>query len=989
MNEFKVKNGLIVDGDSTLRGGIYDISGSTGISGQFLSSTPNGVLWVSGNSATPSSYDYIDFNTGYTATAKTGRVYFDTTEDSLTFFPTTPNMDVALNIGQESLIRVFNNSGSQINNGSVVHISGSSLGLPTIVLSNAAFDDRAEVAGVATHNIPNNTIGYITNFGIVRDVNTSGFNVGDELYLSDTINGGFTNNVIDINFSSRVCSVGWVVTSGVTNGKILVSITNENKVQSLTNKQVNILLGNTVSTGVFEFTGLTKTSNTTFQIAPVRGWFVDNTTNPVIPYVLQVNYSGSTTGQTTPYLTTNDATYVLLTSASTITLQPTFPTPQERRLNIFLGKVIHPSRTSILNINNTVDFDVSPMSALRDLWTPIKLINDGIIVSPNGANLNINTSAGGLWGNGIGWTTNQLNPNQVSIAAKSPASFFYRTQTGGTSSSVTLIDPTKYDVGGAITSIGNANSDESTNQRVYLYPTGVINILYGQTKYTNLSAAVAGIQTETFVTYPNAQTTGVLIGIISVRNDIVADGQPLTNSNYAVFTSVSKFGELLGGTGGLSTTTLQQAYDNSVQPEITTNSILGAVTFKRGSASDSDNVLEIENGSGITNISLNASGRTTTKSLTISNLDSNIIDNRFLVVNNSGDTSYRSDIVLQSEFNSYTSNTQTEINLSNVYNTVLSPTLSMPTSVGGISLGTTVSQLSGLTFTSLFDDLLFPTVLPTYTIPTITTGGISNSTVEVGSTITPAITLSSIKNDGGNFTQLRILRNSSPIFTNTGLTVSWLSPVPDQFGFANPNTPNSGFTINPSPYNESYVIPDVGGGTTSTTSYRGDGDYNQGLVKKNNKNVNDIRGFLLRSTSAPQSGGTVSNGTQIDSSTITYTGIYPYFYGISATLPTPTTISHAISGGTATKVLSSAAGTLSIPYNTTGNYIWVAYFNNYTTKTKWYVNAVDNGNLDGSFLTSAVTQNVDSPNGFWSNITYKLHWSVNATSQSTLEYRNS
>ena len=399
-NEFRVKNGLIVDGDSTLNGKIYDVSGSTGSSGQILSSSPNGVLWISGGTSltlTP-NFDYIDFTTGYTTTAKTARVYYDSNEQALSYFPNTPSMDVTVNIGQESLIRVYNNTGVQINNGSVVHISGSSLGLPTIVLSNAAFDDRAEVAGFATHDIPNNTIGFITNFGIVRDVNTSAFNVGDELYLSDTISGGFTNNVIGINFSSRVCSVGWVVTSGVTNGKILVSITNENKVQSLTNKQVNILLGNTISTGVFEYTGLTKTSNTTFQIAPVRGWFVDNTTNPVIPYVLQVNYSGSTTGQTTPYLTTADSTFVLMTSAGTISYQTSFPSPQQRRQNIFLGKVVHPSRTSILNVNNTVDFDVSPMSALRDLWTPIRGVNQGIIVSPNGANLNINTSAGTLWG---------------------------------------------------------------------------------------------------------------------------------------------------------------------------------------------------------------------------------------------------------------------------------------------------------------------------------------------------------------------------------------------------------------------------------------------------------------------------------------------------------------------------------------------------------------------------------------------------------------
>jgi hypothetical protein len=587
-----------------VKNNIYDSFGTTGTTGYLLSTTPTGVKWVSGatsTSLTP-NFDYIDFTTGYTATAKTGRVYYDSNEQALSYFPNTPSMDVTVNIGQESLIRVYNNTGVQINNGSVVHISGSSLGIPTIVLSNAAFDSVAEVAGVATHDIPNNTIGFITNFGVVRDVNTSAFNVGDELYLSDTISGGFTNNVIGINFSSRVCSVGWVITSGTTNGKILVSITNENKVQSLTNKQVNILLGNTISTGVFEFTGLTKTSNTTFQIAPVRGWFVDNTSNPIIPYVLQVNYSGSTTGQTTPYLTTADSTFVLMTSAGTISYQTSFPSPQQRRQNIFLGKVVHPSRTSILNVNNTVDFDVSPMSALRDLWTPIRGVNQGIIVSPNGANLNINTSAGTLWGNGIGWTTNQLNPNSVSIPGKSPATFAYRTQTGGTTGEVSLIDVANYDVGGVVTPVPGT---QYTTQRIYQFSTGLIRIQYGQTSYTTLAKALAGLTTESFVEFSNNRDSGILIGLLTV----VSNASDLTNTSDAVFTLVSKFGEVLTGTaGGFSTTTLQQAYDNSVQPEILTNSTLGAVTFRRGSAAETDRVIEVQNTSGVNTFAVTGLG---------------------------------------------------------------------------------------------------------------------------------------------------------------------------------------------------------------------------------------------------------------------------------------------------------------------------------------------------------------------------------------------
>ena len=338
-----------------------------------------------------------------------------------------------------------------------------------------------------------------------------------------------------------------------------------------------------------------------------------------------------------------------------------------------------------------------------------------------------------------------------------------------------------------------------------------------------------------------------------------------------------------------------------------------------------------------------------------------------------------------SSFYLYTSSTLTYINntssASTIYNSSLTPLLSMPSSVGGISVGTTVSQLTGLTFSKIFDDLFFPTSFPTYTIPTITIGGVSNTTSEVGSTITPTISVNAVKNDAGAYTLLRILRNGSSIYSSSP-TASWTTAVPDQFGLTNPNSPNSGFTI--TPYSENYVIaaPSIGG-TSSSTIYKADGNYNIGLAKPTNKNVTDTRSFAVRSTSAPQ-----SPSNNFESLSYTYTGIYPYFYGTSASLPTAATIVNAISGGTATKVLSSASGTISIPYNTSGNYIWVAYFNNYTTKTKWYVNALDNGNIDNGFITTAVSQIVKSPDNYWNGVLYKLHWSVNQTIQTTLEFRN-
>ena len=570
-------------------------------SGHSLNFTTSGVTWMnlsSGgtlNIGVISGTSYIDFNTGTTNPSQTGgRLFFDNVSKALSYYD-VDNSLVPIAMGQQLYIRVYNATGAQIDKGKVIAITGTSNSLPSAILAvnnHAPGSDRP--IGVAAENIPNGSEGLVLNNGILSGITLNTFANGDTLYLSDTIPGGYVSSTSSLSFTARTNEIGYVIQTGTTTGKIYVNINSEDSNLTLTDIERNILEGNVISTGTYEYTGMTLGTGTTINVAPMRGWIVRNTYDySTLPDVTNVYYSGQT-GITITNIATADATYVLVNSASTLYQQTTFPTPQQRRENIFLGKVVHPNRTSLLTVNNTVDYDVSPMSSLRDLWSPIKLINQGVLPSFN-TGLTFNTSLGTLYGNGIGWTTNQLNPNSVTISAKTSASFFYRTQTGGTSGLVSVIDPTKYDVNGVITSVGTAGSNDATNQRIYLYPTGVINVLYGQTRYNTLTEAIANIDSETFVTYPNAETTAILIGVISVRNDIVADGQPLTNTNYAKLTLVSKFGESFGGTGGLSTTTLQQAYDNSSEPEILINSTLNGVTIQNGTGG-ADNVTALLQG---------------------------------------------------------------------------------------------------------------------------------------------------------------------------------------------------------------------------------------------------------------------------------------------------------------------------------------------------------------------------------------------------------
>lgn len=532
--------------------------------------------------------DYIHFNTGTTQNFNGGDLFWDDGTNSLSYKPYTLNNDVTVNLGQETLIRIFNQTGSQINNGKIVTITGSSSNVPSVCLAVASDGGNTlfKVNGVATHDIPNNSYGFITQFGNVNDINLTSFQLGERVYLSQTSAGDFVS-YSGLSFTGRASEIG-VVLNNSTNGRLKVSIVNEPFFSNITQLEANILNANNSSTGVFEFSGITKTSNTTFSVAPAKGWIIDNTTNPTSPTLKFINYSGATNIDS-PYRTTNTITYLLLTSGSTLMMQPTVPTPQQRRQNIFLGKIGHPDKTSFSIAFQVVDYDISPVSQLRDMFIPIPLINNGIYPYPN-ANLTFNNTAGTLYGLGINFPVDNLNPNSISVSAQTPVSFQYRTQTGGTLTTTTTVDPAYYDNNGVRTIIP-APAKQATNQRVFLLQDGSFRVQYGQTVYADLTTALAAVQTETFNTFPNWRDNGILIAILSLRSDTTN----LADTNYAKFLFVSKFGESVGAAGGLATTNLQQAYNNSTTPEIVINSTLDGLTIKNGTG-NADNVTNLLEG---------------------------------------------------------------------------------------------------------------------------------------------------------------------------------------------------------------------------------------------------------------------------------------------------------------------------------------------------------------------------------------------------------
>jgi len=174
-----------------------------------LSTTINTMsgLTVTGNTyllnVTGTSFytDYIDFNNNLSPLPSDleGRMYWD--EDNGTVTLGMHGGQVLQQIGLEQYYYIKNQSGTTIENGRVVRAAGT-LGNSGRILGEYMIADSTIPAkftlGIATEDIINGDDGYVTEFGLVRGIDTTGTLYGESwsggtiLYVSPTVPGGLT-----------------------------------------------------------------------------------------------------------------------------------------------------------------------------------------------------------------------------------------------------------------------------------------------------------------------------------------------------------------------------------------------------------------------------------------------------------------------------------------------------------------------------------------------------------------------------------------------------------------------------------------------------------------------------------------------------------------------------------------------------------------------------------------------------------------------------
>lgn len=179
---------------------------------------------------------YIQFDiTASAPTYSEGLLFYDNDAKTLGLY--SKENDVILNLGQEQFVLATNKTGSQINNGQVVYIDSAIGSKPTVALADNTSDSSSrKIIGVATHDIPNNNDGFITTFGLVRELNTNSYDIGDELWLSST--PGAMSNVQDPSPAHAV-KIGTVLFKDSSAGIILVSIQNSGDINNLHDVQIN------------------------------------------------------------------------------------------------------------------------------------------------------------------------------------------------------------------------------------------------------------------------------------------------------------------------------------------------------------------------------------------------------------------------------------------------------------------------------------------------------------------------------------------------------------------------------------------------------------------------------------------------------------------------------------------------------------------------------------------------------------------------------
>lgn len=488
----KFTNGSVTNnGDSTTSVAVLTPSAAALTYLKLDQTTPQTII-----NGMPTVQGFVYNNSPTVGTTTPGKTYFDSTYKTLDI---QTSLYTTLQVGQENITRVI--AGENIANGDVVYFSGASGVFPLAMKAKADADATSRVKGISTQAITNGQEGFITNFGIVNDLNTNSFTVGDILYLSGTTAGAMQNTIPTPPLQQ--IAIGRVLVKNATTGSIYIG---GHPNYPLSPDQVDLHRANSSTTyhtltdwfntdSCGQITGGTITDAGSQKIAVSAGtgqiaigtsandpivfcdWAALSATTVTDARVTWVCVSYNSGSPTVVLYTGSSATDY--SEPAAINYQDVFP----------LGYVVREGTTLHIT-NNPRRIQDCKGGLIRRFHQTRPLERDervgGLILSETGTR-NIAVSSGYLWERQNRFTINAFN----SSGASRFTAYYRDGGTGFTAvTSQSQWPNTQYDNGTGTLATMTAN--RYANLWWYLESDGDLAMLYGRFEYTTAAAAAAG-----------------------------------------------------------------------------------------------------------------------------------------------------------------------------------------------------------------------------------------------------------------------------------------------------------------------------------------------------------------------------------------------------------------------------------------------------------------------------------------------------------------
>ena len=195
--------------------------------------------------------DFFQFNVNAVETNAVGKLKWNTTDGTMDIGLMGGN--VVLQVGQEQVARVLNNSGTIFTEAGyqavkITSAQGQRLAVGLAQANNEA--NSKDTLGLVTENIANNQEGFVTTSGLVREIDTTGdlqtevWVDGDTLYLSPSVPGGVTK--VKPLAPQQTVIVGFVVYAHKNHGKIFVKVDNGYEISELHDVRITSVANNNV-----------------------------------------------------------------------------------------------------------------------------------------------------------------------------------------------------------------------------------------------------------------------------------------------------------------------------------------------------------------------------------------------------------------------------------------------------------------------------------------------------------------------------------------------------------------------------------------------------------------------------------------------------------------------------------------------------------------------------------------------------------------------